>query len=60
MTRHSRELGNSLGAPVFWQIVPTILADLMADPKKLDQAMSAVLSMTKPDIGKLKRAYEQG
>jgi predicted 3-demethylubiquinone-9 3-methyltransferase (glyoxalase superfamily) len=44
-----------------WQIVPTILGELMKtkDPKKSERVMQAVLQMSKPDINKLKQAYEQ-
>ncbi len=45
---------------VYWQVVPTILGDLMADPdlakaKRLGEAM---LAMDKFDIAKLQAAYE--
>ena len=45
---------------VYWQVVPTVLGDLMADPdlaksKRLGEAM---LAMDKFDIAKLKAAYE--
>lgn len=45
---------------VSWQIVPTVLPDMMtdADPRKTDRVMTALLKMKKLDIAKLKRAYE--
>lgn len=48
---------------VTWQIVPTILGELLdggKDPKKSQNAMKAMLQMTKLDIAKLKQAYDQG
>ena len=46
---------------VSWQIVPAGLGELMQakDPKKSERVMAALLQMTKLDIKKLKRAYEQ-
>lgn len=46
---------------LFWQIVPTVLWELMADkdPKKSERAMQAMLQMKKLDIKTLKQAYEQ-
>jgi predicted 3-demethylubiquinone-9 3-methyltransferase (glyoxalase superfamily) len=41
---------------VSWQIVPTLLGDLMADPAKGESAMKAMLSMTKLDLAALKQA----
>jgi len=43
-----------------WQVVPTILAELMSDPdpKKADRVMNAMLKMKKIDIAELKRAAE--
>ena len=43
-----------------WQIVPTILSELMSDkdPAKSGRVMQAMLQMTKMDIEKLKKAYE--
>ena len=45
---------------VSWQIVPTVLFEMMTDkdPKKADRVMSAMMEMKKLDIGGLKRAYE--
>lgn len=45
---------------VSWQIVPTVLPDMMtdADPRKTDLVMTALLKMKKLDIAELKRAYE--
>jgi predicted 3-demethylubiquinone-9 3-methyltransferase (glyoxalase superfamily) len=44
---------------VSWQIVPTILAELMADKDaaKTQRVMQALLQMTKLDIQELKQAY---
>ena len=39
-----------------WQVVPTLLAELMADPKKSERAMTAMLQMKKIDIAALERA----
>ena len=46
---------------VSWQIVPTVLAELMQnkDPEKSKRVMQAMLQMHKLDIAALKRAYEQ-
>lgn len=43
-----------------WQIVPTILPKLMADPdrEKARRVMEAMLGMVKLDIDALKRAYD--
>jgi predicted 3-demethylubiquinone-9 3-methyltransferase (glyoxalase superfamily) len=46
-----------------WQIVPTVLGELLhggKDPKKSQNAVKAMLQMTKLDIAKLKQAYDQG
>lgn len=42
-----------------WQIVPTVLAKLVADPdsEKSQRAMAAMLQMKKMDIAELERAY---
>jgi predicted 3-demethylubiquinone-9 3-methyltransferase (glyoxalase superfamily) len=42
-----------------WQVVPTILGELMSDkdPEKSNRVMQAMLQMTKLDIKKLKEAY---
>jgi predicted 3-demethylubiquinone-9 3-methyltransferase (glyoxalase superfamily) len=42
-----------------WQIVPTVLIELMSDPdrEKANRVMQAMLRMTKIDIPKLKEAY---
>jgi len=44
-----------------WQIVPTILGELMADkdPKKAARVMQAMMKMIKLDINKLQQAYDQ-
>ena len=42
-----------------WQIVPTILGELMeGDPQKSQRMMQALMQMTKLDIEGLKKAYE--
>jgi predicted 3-demethylubiquinone-9 3-methyltransferase (glyoxalase superfamily) len=45
---------------VTWQIVPTILGELMGDqdPVKAQRVTQAMLQMVKLDIQKLKQAYE--
>ncbi|MDQ3019377.1 MAG: VOC family protein [Bacteroidota bacterium] len=44
-----------------WQIVPTVLPELLMDkdPKKSNRVMDAMMKMTKLDIKTLKEAYEQ-
>jgi predicted 3-demethylubiquinone-9 3-methyltransferase (glyoxalase superfamily) len=46
---------------VSWQIVPTILGELLQDKdaKKSERVMKAMLKMTKLDISGLKKAYAQ-
>jgi len=46
---------------VSWQIVPTILGELLndPDPEKSQGVMKAMLQMKKLDINVLRRAYEQ-
>ncbi len=51
------------GGPVFgvsWQIVPTILPEMLQDkdPEKAKRVMAAMLQMKKLSIGGLKQAYE--
>jgi predicted 3-demethylubiquinone-9 3-methyltransferase (glyoxalase superfamily) len=43
-----------------WQIVPTVLGELMADqdPERSNRVMKAMLQMTKIDIAALRRAYD--
>lgn len=45
---------------VCWQIVPTVMIDMMADPDKVrsKRASDAMMTMVKLDIAKLKAAYE--
>jgi predicted 3-demethylubiquinone-9 3-methyltransferase (glyoxalase superfamily) len=47
---------------VSWQIVPTVLQDMIADPdrRKAKRVMEAMLKMVKLDIAGLQRAYEGG
>jgi len=44
-----------------WQIVPTVLPELLSDPDpvKSQRVMKAMMTMKKLDISALKRAYEQ-
>src|SRR5688572_27268735 len=44
---------------VSWQVVPRVLAEMIADPdpKRAGRAMEAMLQMKKIDIDALKRAY---
>lgn len=44
-----------------WQIVPTVLPQLLSDPdpKKADRVMKAMLTMKKLDVRALTQAYEQ-
>ena len=46
---------------VSWQIVPTILGELMqgGDSARSQRVMQALLQMTKIDIEGLKKAYQQ-
>ncbi len=44
---------------VSWQIVPTILGELLKSPAKSERVMKALLRMKKLDIQTLKQAYEQ-
>ena len=41
-----------------WQIVPSILPKLMADPQRCGAVMQALVQMTKLDIEKLQAAYD--
>jgi predicted 3-demethylubiquinone-9 3-methyltransferase (glyoxalase superfamily) len=47
---------------VSWQIVPTVLPELLRDKdsEKAKRVMQAMLQMVKLDIKRLKQAYEQG
>jgi predicted 3-demethylubiquinone-9 3-methyltransferase (glyoxalase superfamily) len=46
---------------VSWQIVPTVLEELLSDPdpEKSDRVMKAMLQMGKLEIDGLRQAYEQ-
>jgi len=46
---------------VSWQIVPTVLGEMLSDPdpEKSARVMKAMLQMKKIDINALKQAYEQ-
>ena len=41
-----------------WQVVPTVLIEMMHDPARAEKAMGAVMQMDKIDIAKVKRAVE--
>jgi predicted 3-demethylubiquinone-9 3-methyltransferase (glyoxalase superfamily) len=41
---------------VSWQVVPTVLVEMLGDPPRSQRAMAAMLQMKKFDIGMLKRA----
>ena len=45
-----------------WQIVPTVLSELMSgpDPARSQRVMAALMRMVKLDIGQLQQAYAQG
>ena len=45
---------------VLWQVVPTVLGDMMKDPDRLraKRVMEAMLKMVKLDVAGLTRAYE--
>ncbi len=45
---------------VSWQVVPTVLVEMMADPdkEKSGRVMEAMLQMKKLDIAELERAYD--
>ena len=47
---------------VSWQIVPSVLGQLMGDPDraKAQRVMEAMMTMHKMDIATLQRAYDQG
>lgn len=47
---------------VSWQVVPSILQELLEDPdrEKADRAMGAMMSMQKLDIAALKKAHAGG
>lgn len=47
---------------VFWQITPTVLKDMIADPDraKARRAAEAMLGMVKLDIAALRRAFDGG
>ena len=47
---------------VSWQVVPTVLTDLISDPdpEKAQRAMTAMLAMRKLDIAALQRAHAGG
>ena len=42
---------------VAWQIVPTVLGEMMTDRPKAQRVMEALLKMVKLDIAGLKQAY---
>jgi predicted 3-demethylubiquinone-9 3-methyltransferase (glyoxalase superfamily) len=42
-----------------WQIVPTVLRDLMKDSRKFERVLQAVMGMVKLDIKAMQQAYDQ-
>lgn len=44
---------------VSWQIVPSVIGELMSDPARSEKTMEALLQMTKIDIAGLKKASGQ-
>jgi predicted 3-demethylubiquinone-9 3-methyltransferase (glyoxalase superfamily) len=44
---------------VSWQIVPTVIGEMMSDPVKSERVMKALLQMTRIDMAGLKKAYAQ-
>lgn len=57
--RNVTSWGDKRQAEAKWQVVPTIVAELIGDPdsEKSQRAMQALLGMKKLDIAALKRAY---
>jgi predicted 3-demethylubiquinone-9 3-methyltransferase (glyoxalase superfamily) len=47
---------------VSWQIIPTVLGEMLSDsdPAKAARVMKAMMQMIKIDIAALKQAYDQG
>ncbi len=45
---------------VSWQIVPSILPELVADPAKRDRVLKAMMPMVKLDVAKLQEANDHG
>jgi len=45
---------------VSWQIVPSVIGELMSEPRKASGVMNALMGMKKLKIDELVRAYEQG
>jgi predicted 3-demethylubiquinone-9 3-methyltransferase (glyoxalase superfamily) len=43
-----------------WQVVPTVLGELMKDPARSERVMKALLQMRKLDIATLEKAAEGG
>ena len=43
---------------VSWQVVPTVLSELLSQPSKASAVMEALLTMRKIDIGQLHAAYD--
>jgi len=58
MLTQGRE-GPNISYRLSWQIVPTVLGEMMADPDraKAKRATDAMLKMVKLDIAALKAAY---
>jgi len=49
-------LKDKYGLP--WQIVPTVLGEMIKDTEKSQRVMNALLQMDKIDIQRLKQAYK--
>ena len=45
---------------LMWQIVPTVLGDMMTDPDKAKRAAEEMLKQVKFDIAKLEAAFRGG
>lgn len=44
---------------VSWQIVPSIIPELMADPQKRDKVFPVIMQMNKPDLDKILEAVQK-
>jgi predicted 3-demethylubiquinone-9 3-methyltransferase (glyoxalase superfamily) len=42
---------------VSWQVVPTVLVEMLQDPERSRRVMAAMLKMKKLDVGALQSAY---
>lgn len=59
MKKHSNAAGLKDKYGISWQVVPTVLIEMINDPnsEKSQRAMEAKLKMKKIDIEELRRAY---